>query len=319
MNIKLKKVNLESCCFFDIETAAKNKELIKGTREYDLFAWKNRDRTTNEVLGEKEIKELYKKEAALRLGYNQIVSIGVGFVNKGVVRIKSIEGTEEEIIKEFLTYTNKFEYLVSFNGIAFDMPMIIGNGNRYFDVCSYVPDKFNTSQKKVWDLKAHIDLMDVVRGTHYANVSFDEACYMYDVDSPKTDISGADVNRVFWEEGVKRISQYAKQDVFALINLFQALVHKERFESFTDVSSVPEKEQTFLQKLYAQNNFSENLMQELDILIGKKKLTKKDKENLFTILRAVYVRCDFENQDQDSKVVIKEKEEEINEYIKSLK
>ena len=46
-------------------------------------------------------------------------------------------------------------------------------------------------------------------------------------------------------------------------------------------------------------------------LVKSKKPTKKEKEHLFTILRGVYVRCDFVNKGMDSKSTVEKKEQEI--------
>lgn len=79
-----------------------------------------------------------------------------------------------------------------------------------------------------------------------------------------------------------------------------------------------EDTRTILEKLYENNSFTEELQEGVKKLIGKKKLTKKDKTNIFTILRGVYLRNDFINKDQDTKAVITAKEEEINEFIESF-
>jgi hypothetical protein len=51
-------------------------------------------------------------------------------------------------------------------------------------------------------------------------------------------------------------------------------------------------------------------------MVKKKKPTKKEKEQLFTILRGVYVRNNFEANDLDSKKVIEQKENEIKALLK---
>lgn len=60
------------------------------------------------------------------------------------------------------------------------------------------------------------------------------------------------------------------------------------------------------------------MQQEVKDLIGKKRLTKKDKTNLRTILLGVYLRTDFVNQDQDTKAVKEAKTEEVDNFINSL-
>ena len=66
------------------------------------------------------------------------------------------------------------------------------------------------------------------------------------------------------------------------------------------------------------NSFSSKIKEALAKHLSTKKLTKKDKENLFTIIRGAWVQTDFINMNQDSKKGILEKEEEIKEFIKEL-
>jgi hypothetical protein len=46
-------------------------------------------------------------------------------------------------------------------------------------------------------------------------------CYAFNIPTPKDDISGADVSRVYYEENdLERIKNYCEKDVVALIQLF---------------------------------------------------------------------------------------------------
>jgi hypothetical protein len=46
-------------------------------------------------------------------------------------------------------------------------------------------------------------------------------CHIFKIPTPKDDISGADVARVYYEENdLKRIAVYCEKDVVALIQLF---------------------------------------------------------------------------------------------------
>lgn len=148
MNAKLKKINIEDCLFFDIESTAKHIELALEGREYELFQWKTRNRDTDEVLDNDALQALYKKTAALKIGFNQVVTVGAGYVKNNEVRIKAITGTEDEILKMFCQFSQKFKYLVGFNTIGFDMVVIANNANRYFDLTEYLPENFNPVGKK---------------------------------------------------------------------------------------------------------------------------------------------------------------------------
>jgi len=322
MNKKFKNLNIEECCFFDIETTSQNEELDLNSKEFELWQWKNRDKVTGEFLTDVELQELYKKTAALKIGYNKIVTIGVGFVRDGEVRIKSLSGSEEDIIKQFCKIINNFKYAVTFNGILFDMPVIVTNGNKYFDISSELKDDFNTSQKKEWHLEKHQDLMAVVKGSHYNNISFDEACYMFGVESPKDDIKGSEVTKTYYSGGIDRIRNYVKKDVFALVQLFRALRHEDKFENFVDVDGdkTEEVNQTLLQELYNTKNFSTDFQERLRKQLKERKMLKKEIKTVEKLLLSHYLdKIEITSFDKkETEAINKEREKEIKEFIKTL-
>lgn len=293
MNTTFKKINIEDCLFFDGEMVSLNPELKIDSKEYDLWQWKNRDKNTDEFLSDEELQRLYKRTSALKIGYNKVVTVGVGFVKDNNVRVKALKGDEKDILMEFFKYASKFKYLVSFNGIGFDMPVFIANGNKHFDVTEYLIDSHNVSQKKSWDLKSHIDLIEVIKGSHYNNLSFDECCYMYGVKSPKEgDIKGDKVTETYYTIGINPILDYVKKDVFSLINLFRATRHEVQFENYVDVSESQEEvsNKTPLQTLYEQKEISVEFQNYIKGLLAEKKPTAKEKKILKDILQTLSIQ-----------------------------
>jgi hypothetical protein len=58
-------------------------------------------------------------------------------------------------------------------------------------------------------------------GDYKAYTSLALLCHVFKIPTPKDDISGADVARVFYEENdLPRIAKYCEKDVVALIQLF---------------------------------------------------------------------------------------------------
>lgn len=317
MNKSFQQIKEEEVLFFDAEIVRASEELVIDSREYELYQKKTRNRETEEFLTHEELILHYEQKAALMRGFNKVVTIGAGFIKGGKVYIKALVGTEEEVIREFCDITQHFKYVCGANSNAFDLPMIVGNGMKHFNIIDHLPDKFNPSGKKPWELKNCIDLLEVFKGTHYYSNSLDDLCYHFGIESPKDDISGADVSRVYYEEGVDRIATYVKKDVFAPIQIFRKMQGKELFEGFIDRDEKIEQA-PLLHKIYSSNSISDKVKKELTKKVNLVKFTEEDKENLFTILRGVYVRTDFEHLDQDSKKVIQEKEEEIKYLIEDI-
>lgn len=320
MNLKFQRINIENTLFIDIENVRRSKELIVDSTEYDLYQKKRRNRETDEFLTDEELKKDYEKRGALVMGFSTIVTIGVGFVKEGIPYIKSIVGTEEEIIKELCKITNSFSYVCGYNIIGYDLPLIVNNGWRYFNVAKALPDRFITSGKKPWNLESCIDLLDVYRGTHYANSSLEEVCYHFDIPTPKDGISGADVSRVYYKEGIDRISEYVKKDVLANINIFLKMQGKQIYKDFVDRSDVKiEDNRTLLEKLHMEGVITPEMEKELIELTKENKPTEKDWGNIQRILEGVHSNDDFINKNQDTKKVREEKEIEIENLIEKLK
>ncbi len=314
MNQTIKRINEEKVLFFDLEVVRKNKELDINSKEFELFQKKTRNKETDDLLPDNEVVEQYNKRAALKMCYTKIVSIGVGFIKEGEVHIKALEGDEEGILKQFCVIANSFDYICGANILAYDLPMVAVNGMRYFDVTETLVDRFLTSGKKPWNLDRCLDLMDIFKGTHYANTSVDEMCYHFEIESPKTDLDGSMVSEEYWNNGIDKINKYVKQDVFANINIFKKMRFEQSFNSFIDKNNTSTiepftEEQPILVQLFETKQFSKEVK---DYLISLKPETEEDKINLIKIITANY-------QEKGDKVAVKKsKEKEVIDFINSI-
>lgn len=319
MNRNLKSIDEESVLFFDIEDVRKSKELDINSREFELFREKTRNRETDEYLTNEEVILEYQKKAALKIGYTKIVTIGVGFIKDGEVHIKSLEGEEHKVIEDFCKIAQSFSFVCGVNITAFDLPMIVNNGCKYFDVCEVLPDRFITSGKKPWELKSVVDLMEVFKGTHYSNSSLDEMCYHFGLPSPKTDLKGSQVSDEYWENGLEKISKYVKEDVFAVVNLFKRMRFEKVFNSFIDKNSdevVEDGNLPLLKRLYQSKIFSKDIQNELKGL----KINVEDKETVKKFVLAHYlekIEVTAKNKGQLEEIN-KKRTEEIEKFFKKL-
>ncbi len=132
-------------------------------------------------------------------------------------------------------------------------------------------------------------------------------------------VDGKDVYRLFKEQKFEDLDNSSADEIMALINVHKGIKGEEfiteKSVSIKVLEDVKEVEQPLLQKLYNNNQITLDIKKEVEALVKSKKPTKKEKEHLFTILRGVYVRCDFVNKDQDGKKVIEQKEKEIKELL----
>jgi len=321
MNNKIRKQDIEKLLFFDIETVRRQKELDINSKEYDLYAWKLRDKETSKLPPSNEVLEHYKLNGALDPVFNKIVCISVGFIKDKTLYVKSFLGEQKEMIENFYNLLNSTGFIPSgFNVINFDSPVIRLKALESGVDLTLIGERYNDVGQKPWTLEeAFVDLMPLTKGTYYYNLSLDAMCFLAGIKTPKDDISGADVSRVYWEEknGISRISEYCKKDVIAVAKLFCALQgNKDFIEEVVDRTENKEEpfvgEAPLLQRIFATKEITEKEKTELKSLISKAKLTKKDKDIVFDLVRASMADIDpnFGKVKNDS---------QINEIINQLK
>ena len=158
----------------------------------------------------------------------KIICISVGFVSQTStgrqIRMKSFYHDDEEtLLRQFKRlldehYNSPYSILCGHNAKEFDFPYIcrrmLINGVR-------LPSTLDIAGKKPWEI-GHLDTMELWKfGDFKAYTSLSLLCHVFDIPTPKDDISGADVARVYYEDGdLERIKVYCEKDVVALIQLF---------------------------------------------------------------------------------------------------
>ena len=213
----LDHVNTEDVLFLDIETAPliySYNGLSETTRK--LWDSKFKNNTT-------ESAEMLYKKAGVYAEFSKIICISVGVLKNGSLRIKSFFSHEEtEILIGFSELLNKHYYkkehvLCAHNGKEFDFPFIarrmLINGLR-------LPMLLNIAGKKPWEVN-HLDTMELWKFGDYKNyTSLNLLASLFQIPTPKDDIDGADVARVYWEEkNLDRIVTYCQKDVLTVAQL----------------------------------------------------------------------------------------------------
>jgi hypothetical protein len=88
---------------------------------------------------------------------------------------------------------------------------------------------FDTAHLKPWETSA-LDTAILWKATGWKKQSFLSVLSALGLPSPKDDISGKDVGRVYWTEGVDRVATYCEKDVLQSVNLFRALRYEDPLE-----------------------------------------------------------------------------------------
>lgn len=221
----LERVRLDKILFLDIETAPQTysyEELDETTKK--LFEGKTRF----QLKDDKSPEEVYNERAGILAEFGKIICISVGFVNESAtgrqIRLKSFYHDDEEtLLKQFKKlledhYNTDSHILCGHNAKEFDFPYIC---RRMLINGIPLPGILDIAGKKPWEIN-HLDTMELWKfGDYKAYTSLALLCHVFQIPTPKDDISGADVARVYYEEqDLERIKVYCEKDVVALIQLF---------------------------------------------------------------------------------------------------
>lgn len=221
----LKKVQVEKILFLDIETVPQTYEFEKlDEKSKELFEMKTRFMQKED----KTFNDLYNERGGIYAEFGKIVCISVGFVNDTStgkqIRMKSFYHDDEETLllqfKGLLEehYNSPMSVLCGHNAKEFDFPYIC---RRMLINGIELPPVLDIAGKKPWEIN-HLDTMELWKfGDFKAYTSLALLCHVFKIPTPKDDISGADVARVYFEDkDLERIKVYCEKDVVALIQLF---------------------------------------------------------------------------------------------------
>lgn len=221
----LDRIQLDKVLFLDIETVPQTYRLHDANeRTKELFDAKTKFLQKDD----KPLEEVYDERAGIYAEFGKIVCISVGFVHSAStgkqIRLKSFYHDDEEtLLKQFKGlleehYNSPQSILCGHNAKEFDFPYIC---RRMLINGISLPNVLNIAGKKPWEI-AHLDTMELWKfGDFKAYTSLALLCHVFNIPTPKDDISGADVARVYYEENdLERIKVYCEKDVVALVQLF---------------------------------------------------------------------------------------------------
>ena len=153
--------------------------------------------------------------------YNKIIAISIGWIKDWVFKVKSLQGTEAEMITELFKYVDKFT-LTGFNILGFDLPMIVLRAMKYGIPIPPILRTYGVKPWEMWD--RFLDLMQVMKitGARYYNLA--DMCILLGIPTPKYDMDGSQVQQFYNEGRLSEIQQYCCKDVEASYLLHQKLI-----------------------------------------------------------------------------------------------
>ena len=220
----LDQIKIKNVLFLDIETVP-IKENFEDLNAPFKRLWE--EKTVWQRKEEYSPSEYYKLKAGIMAEFAKIICISVGYLftekSKNHFRIKSFYGDDEkQIIADFNTLLNsqfnkKQHQLCAHNGKEFDFPFI---ARRTLINGLNLPKLLDIAGKKPWEI-SHLDTMELWKFgdyKHYTSIKLLAA--LFDIPTPKDDIDGSQVAKVYWEEkDLERIKIYCQKDTLTVAQL----------------------------------------------------------------------------------------------------
>lgn len=203
------------------------------------------------------IAEHYDKNAGLYAEYNQIICVVLGYMKADKLIIKRFISDKEGLLLEKVwevlmssaimeknaktgtLYLRSDSRLVAHNGMEFDFPMLF---RRMLANGILIPPILNSIGKKPWEMQLD-DTMKIWSGTAWNyKVSLDLLCALFNIKSPKQEITGADIGRIWYETKKENspaaetklfedIGSYCERDVVALVLVYCYQTGQEPFKT----------------------------------------------------------------------------------------
>lgn len=225
----------EDILFIDIETVPLHYQYGDLSPEMQTL-WNDKTRFIQQR-EEKDGEAVYER-AGIYAEFGKVVCISVGYLHQTSgdkkFRVTSFAARDESILlEEFVQLINdRFSssryFLCGHNIKEFDIPFLC---RRMLINEIRLPNMLNIAGKKPWEVH-HLDTMELWKFgdfKHYTSLNL--LTQIFGIPSPKDDISGADVARVFYEEDdLEKIVRYCEKDVLAVAQLLLKMKGEPRIE-----------------------------------------------------------------------------------------
>lgn len=222
----LENVKIDDVLFLDIETVPKSPDFSR-LDAYEQELWE--EKKGKHKADDDTAADYYFNNAGIFAEFGKIICISVGrFTQAGMFQefeLRSFYGDDEvKLLHEFVAFLQQEQKkrrsltLCGHNIREFDVPYIC---RRLLINNLKLPEYFETLQtKKPWEAGL-LDSMDFWKFGDFKNfISLKLLAYCLGIPSPKDDISGKDVGKVYWHEhGLDRIKTYCQKDVITVAQI----------------------------------------------------------------------------------------------------
>lgn len=230
----MQQLDFKRILFFDIETVSQ-KPIFADLPDSFQYQWARKSkfilRKYEEEVSDEEMAQAYEDRAAIYAEFGKIVCISMAYLamqeGQEVLRVKSIAYDDEvKLLEEFkLILTQYFfdpkkHFLCGHNAKEFDIPYIC---RRMVIHGMPLPEMLDITGKKPWETEYMLDTMNMWKfGDHKNFTSLDLLANSLGIQTPKDDIDGSEVGRVYWkEQDLPRIARYCEKDVVTVAQVLR--------------------------------------------------------------------------------------------------
>lgn len=220
----LQQIDLTKVLVLDIETVPQYPSFEQVPEQWRKL-WLKKAASLKKDDDQTEV-DIYPR-AGIYAEFGKIVCISCGFFSKNgsdyLFRVKSFYGSDEKLLlQEFAAMLHKHfatpqHSLCAHNGKEFDYPFI---ARRCLLNGLEIPALLDVAGKKPWEISL-LDTMELWKfGDYKSYTSLELLAASFNIPTPKDDIDGSMVWKVFWEEqNIERIRTYCQKDVVTVAQL----------------------------------------------------------------------------------------------------
>jgi hypothetical protein len=310
-------------------------------------AWEYKNKQSGEVPFFEELSDSWEKTASLYAEFSKVCAVSITFLSKNEDKLlcKEFFGTDEAVLLSELG-----DFLNQISGSSKDF-RLVGHAAKYFDypfLCKRyiinslaIPTLLDTAHLKPWESRNLCTNADIWKmGGTGAGSSLQALCTSLAIPISKVDLVGDEVGNAYYRGEVERIAHYCSLDTIATFNVIRR-IKGERIFQFDEVSYLDRKEKSnvaqpvdstdtskkepedvlfeklpVLHKIMNATEILPETRQELEALLKKKKLTKKDRVIVEDILVNLYVNSEMFKSDKPE--VKESKKAEIKEILDNI-
>lgn len=216
----MKEIDLSQVLVIDIETAS-------TAPRYDLLddSWQElwTEKTAHQIPEEMTPGNFYEKRAGVMAEFSRVVCISIALFTRTQagpgLRLKSIYHDDEKVLlNEWVSLLGQRQWVFAGHNIReFDLPFLC---RRMIIQGIPLPASMDIQNKKPWEIQI-LDTFQYWRFGDYKNyTSLKLLAAALNLPSPKEDIDGSMVGKLFWEqdeekrkENIERIIAYCQKEV----------------------------------------------------------------------------------------------------------